>query len=154
DQEGQAVSGRKQRHDSSQGPKLDEEALLTWAPEIVTALLPAGTTWRDEGDERRYAHQGGLYLNLKSGKWCNFGTQTGGSCTVGLIAYLKQCDQATAVEWAETWQAGHPGLGSLIGVGETDEDGDSPVNAAADRVDAQRVLDRCTPVADSRAETY
>jgi Protein of unknown function (DUF3631) len=123
----------------------DIERLQTWVTEIAETLLPVGTRFHDEGGERKFHGQAGLWINLRSGLWFSFAANTGGAA-LQLIAQLKQVDAPDAIKWAEAWLAAHPGSGSCEAIHE--EFG--PASAAIVR----DILDRLIDVTNTPAEAY
>jgi len=123
------------------------ERLRTFALDIAAALLPNGR-WRDEGPERRFLGQGGLFVNRRSGAWYSNAAGKGGYCPIRLIEFLRNCSRTDAEQWARAWLANHPGTGECTGAADRD-DVTSASNGAAEQVLAEAV-----EIAGTPAEAY
>ena len=70
----------------------DFERLRTWSLDIAATLLPPGTRWSDQGDERVFDGTGGLSINRRSGLWYSHSQGRGGASPIGLIWHLGPTD--------------------------------------------------------------
>jgi hypothetical protein len=128
------------------------ERARTFLIEIANDLLPEGTQWGPEGNERRAEHTGGLGLsiNTKRAAWLFRASGKGGCSPLGLIEQLRpHYSAAERLQWLKAWLAQHRGTGSCTT--EADDDGaHSPASVAR----AQEVLVTMRPAEGTPAETY
>ena len=126
------------------------ERLRSWMPEIAVALFPSGTKFTDEGDERRFLGQGGFSINRRRGLWYSFNGGKGGRSATSLIAFIKGCGEAEAVEWANAWLGSHPGTGETGIADDPDDVGHHCASAA----EAREILKRLVDPSGTPAEAY
>lgn len=126
----------------------DDRRLATWAIDVVSALLPQGTSYRDEGRNRRWNRAGGLSVHRGTGQWYVHAEGRGGHNIVRLIEFLRpKYDRAEAEAWAVAFLKQHPGAGSCTDYAEDDE--------SASKADAEQVLTDALPdIAGTLVETF
>ena len=144
----------------STGPSYSQELepaealrLRSWTLDIVRALLPDSNR-RDGRDDVQF--DGGLRIQRTTGIWYHHAHGVGGHCVVKLVALLKSCSRADAVQWAHAFLTAHAGYGSCNGAesDDDDDDGHSTAAAAANIDRAKEYLQHCVPIEGTPGEVY
>jgi hypothetical protein len=130
------------------------ERARTFLVEIAQTLLPEGTTWRTEGDQRRAGHSGGLSINCRTAAWHFWGEGEGGYSPIILIAKLRPgYSFEECVVWLKAFLETHPGTGSCT-TEPDDDDSDAGAPSPASVARAREVLDTMQRAEGTPAETY
>jgi Protein of unknown function (DUF3987) len=66
--------------------------------EVADILFGQERGERTSGDERHFANNGGLFVNLKKNRWYCHGESTGGDA-IDLIRFANDCDYKAAFDW-------------------------------------------------------
>jgi hypothetical protein len=127
----------------------DESRLVSWTPEILSALLGGAQPRREGTNVLRYEGHGGLTINTQTGWWRLWSAGRSGCSALPLIETLTSCTRAEAIEWGEAWLASHPGTGSC-GSDDDVEDGSDLERAEFCR----ELMGRMVPLPGTPAEPY
>jgi hypothetical protein len=135
-------------------PPAEYQRARTNLYEIAKDLVPAGTSWREEGRHMRAEHSGGLSINLVKAAWTLWGAGLRGYSPVRMIAALRPgYSIAECVIFLTAWLAQHLGTGSC-GLDDYGTDEDDAVAADTSRERALQIEARMQPVPSTGAEAH